>query len=64
MTRDRQLEVAAQALWDILHPIAKIRREMKPGYVLNGMAHQIATDPEHLRLIARDALRRMGRKYV
>ena len=45
------------ALRDILDPIGKFKRELKPGYVLDGaMAVHLAKDPQTYRDIARTAL--------
>ena len=45
------------ALRDILDPIGKFRRELEPGYDLDGaMAVHLAKDPQTYRDIARTAL--------
>lgn len=45
-----------EALHDIIDPIAKLRREMPVGYLLNGEAVRLAENSEHLRNTARAAL--------
>jgi len=62
MTEKEQIEIAVQALKDIADPIGKFRRELEPGYQLNGMmAVQISQDHNHLKAEAKAALRKMGK---
>lgn len=57
-----KLETAVQALRDIIDPIGKMRREMPEGHTLSGSyAAMMAESAEHLRGIAREALRKLGR---
>jgi len=56
-TANRQLELATQALQDIVDPIAAIIRKLPPTHRLNGvMAIYNANDPNYLKSIARQAL--------
>ena len=58
MIRKSRLNIAIQALEDIIDPIGKIKREMPKGYVLDGRsAVELADDPGNLKMIARVALR-------
>ena len=53
----KQLEIAIQALNDIIDPVNKLRRNLKEGELLNGLfAIQIMKDPSYLRSIASNAL--------
>jgi len=55
---DKALNLAIQALEDLVDPIGAIKRNMKPTEQLNGyMAIQISNDPNHLKTIATNALR-------
>jgi hypothetical protein len=58
------LDIAIQALKDILNPIAALYRDSKAGgYTLDGrMAVDLSRNAEYLKDIARDALRELGVK--
>jgi len=61
MTKQKQLDLAVEALRDILDPVAKLKRELKLDECLNmGVALQLADSSSHLRQLARTALQRMG----
>ena len=62
VTRDKQLDVAVQALRDVVNPIAALRRagEVK-GYILSPLATEVVREPSHYVRIASETLRRMGR---
>lgn len=55
------MQIAIQALKDIDQPLVALERDKPEGTVLNGMAWSICNDPEHLKEIARTALRKIGR---
>jgi hypothetical protein len=57
LTKRKQLEIAMQALADIVHPLDRLRRNRKDGQRLNWMAAQLVRDPDYLQGIAREALR-------
>lgn len=55
------LDLAVQALKDILHPIAKVRREMPDGHQIDGMMlNRYVESPSCYQDIARQALREIG----
>jgi len=54
---DKKLEIAVQALNDVIDPISKMNRELEEGYRLDGqMAIKLSQDPNYLREIAKTAL--------
>jgi len=60
MTSNEKLAIAVQALQDVAYPITKMRRELEEGCQLNGlMAVTLSRDPEYLRTIATDALKKI-----
>ena len=63
MTRDKQLEIAVAALRDILLPWSYFKRRADAaGFELNAHVHTLINDPETARGLAREALRKMGRR--
>ena len=55
---DRKLNIAIQALKDIVDPISGIKRTLTLGEQLNGqMAILLSNDPNYLKEIARNALK-------
>jgi hypothetical protein len=57
----QKMNIAAQALRDIINPIGKIERELKEGEQINGgYAVMLSKDPEHLRKIAKEALDKLS----
>lgn len=55
------LQVTSQALRDILDPISKMIRELKPNEQLNGTyTMKLSEDPNYLKSIAKNALEFMG----
>lgn len=60
MTKDEKIKVLTTALIDIVNPISALERDMEPGYTLNGFAVQLANDPNHLKLIAKEALSKIS----
>jgi hypothetical protein len=61
MTNNQKLVIAAQALRDIINPIGRMKRTMKPGYDLDALwAVRLSDDPNYLKGIAKDALRDIG----
>ena len=63
MNNDERLEIAIQALRDVIHPIGKIQREMPKGYRLDGAgAVDYLRDTNTYQNIARAALKKLRRK--
>jgi len=56
LTKRKQFEIVVQALEDIVRPLDRLRRNLKDGQRLNGMAAQLVRDPDYLQGIAREAL--------
>jgi len=59
-TEKEKLAITIQALKDVIQPIDKIKRELEDGYQIDGrMAVALANDPNHLREIATEALKKI-----
>lgn len=55
------LQVTSQALRDVLDPISKMKRKLKPDEQLNGAyAIKLSEDPNYLKSIAKNALEFLG----
>ena len=60
---ERLNAVALDALDNIAHPIASMRRNLKEGQVLNGqMALALATDANYLQSIANNAITELNKE--
>ena len=60
MSTDEKLAWAIQALEDVTDPVSKVRRELRPGYSLDGTGCvRMLDDPETYRRIAREALAKL-----
>ena len=63
MDAKQKLEIAVQALRDVVDPIAKIQREMPKGHRLDGAgAIDHLRNPGTYQAIAREALKKLRRK--
>lgn len=61
MRGQERLGLALQTLRDIVNPIGRMKRELPEGHQLNGMgAVMLSEDPNYLKGLAQDALRRIG----
>ena len=57
MTNDEKLQIALQALKDIVDPISSFQRNLKEGETINGlMAVKLSEDHNYLKDIAQKAL--------
>lgn len=57
MTNDEKLQIALQALKDIIDPIGSFQRGLKEGETINGlMAIRLSEDHNYLKEIAQKAL--------
>lgn len=57
MTNDEKLQIALQALKDIVDPIGSFQRGLKNGEAINGlMAIKLSEDHNYLKEIAQKAL--------
>ena len=57
---DDKLEILSQALKDIMYPLAALKRKLKEDEILNEYAAKLINDPNHLKSIAKEALRKIG----
>lgn len=61
MTTEAKLNLAIQGLRDVLDPIGKYRRNLKPGYLLDGAGcADLLRYPSTYQEIAREALEAIG----